>query len=194
MTPGEVEAYRQDIEVNKETTDSTASSLIACRQVSVMGSAVPRPIKSFTWVDIFPIFDCALVSRSRYTAVRRAFLLSWCARSLEWAMKLPRQFRCARRLPALPSTSHALTLSFFDVRPSHCPSLLVAETSLVSAFLLVCCPYGPLRRCDRTGLAKTGSGKTLSFLWPMFMHILDQPQVRIISAELWAKLSADIVG
>jgi ATP-dependent RNA helicase DDX42 len=27
------------------------------------------------------------------------------------------------------------------------------------------------------GLAKTGSGKTMSFVWPMIIHILDQPRV-----------------
>jgi ATP-dependent RNA helicase DDX42 len=26
-------------------------------------------------------------------------------------------------------------------------------------------------------LAQTGSGKTFSFIWPMMIHILDQPQV-----------------
>lgn len=31
---------------------------------------------------------------------------------------------------------------------------------------------------DLIGLAKTGSGKTLSFLWPMMVHILDQPQMQ----------------
>lgn len=28
---------------------------------------------------------------------------------------------------------------------------------------------------DLIGLAKTGSGKTLSFVWPMLVHVLDQP-------------------
>jgi ATP-dependent RNA helicase DDX42 len=32
---------------------------------------------------------------------------------------------------------------------------------------------------DMIGLAKTGSGKTLSFIWPMIVHILDQPQMQI---------------
>jgi ATP-dependent RNA helicase DDX42 len=31
---------------------------------------------------------------------------------------------------------------------------------------------------DIIGLAKTGSGKTLAFLWPMILHILDQPQMK----------------
>jgi ATP-dependent RNA helicase DDX42 len=31
---------------------------------------------------------------------------------------------------------------------------------------------------DIIGLAKTGSGKTFSFLWPMLMHVLDQPRMR----------------
>jgi ATP-dependent RNA helicase DDX42 len=31
---------------------------------------------------------------------------------------------------------------------------------------------------DIIGLAKTGSGKTFSFIWPMIMHILDQPHMK----------------
>ena len=30
---------------------------------------------------------------------------------------------------------------------------------------------------DLIGIAKTGSGKTLGFLLPMFRHILDQPEL-----------------
>ncbi len=29
---------------------------------------------------------------------------------------------------------------------------------------------------DVIGLAKTGSGKTAAFLWPMLVHIMDQPR------------------
>lgn len=32
---------------------------------------------------------------------------------------------------------------------------------------------------DLIGLAKTGSGKTFAFVWPMIVHILDQPQMTI---------------
>ena len=32
---------------------------------------------------------------------------------------------------------------------------------------------------DMIGLAKTGSGKTLAFVWPMIVHILDQPQMQL---------------
>ena len=31
---------------------------------------------------------------------------------------------------------------------------------------------------DLIGLAKTGSGKTLAFVWPMIIHVLDQPQMK----------------
>lgn len=31
---------------------------------------------------------------------------------------------------------------------------------------------------DLIGLAKTGSGKTLAFIWPIIVHILDQPQMK----------------
>jgi len=30
---------------------------------------------------------------------------------------------------------------------------------------------------DLIGLAKTGSGKTMSYLWPMIIHVMDQPQM-----------------
>ena len=30
---------------------------------------------------------------------------------------------------------------------------------------------------DMIGLARTGSGKTLAYIWPMLMHVLDQPQM-----------------
>jgi len=30
---------------------------------------------------------------------------------------------------------------------------------------------------DMIGLARTGSGKTLSYVWPMLIHVLDQPQM-----------------
>ena len=30
---------------------------------------------------------------------------------------------------------------------------------------------------DMIGLARTGSGKTLAYVWPMLMHVLDQPQM-----------------
>lgn len=29
---------------------------------------------------------------------------------------------------------------------------------------------------DVIGIAKTGSGKTAAFLWPMLVHIMDQPR------------------
>lgn len=29
-----------------------------------------------------------------------------------------------------------------------------------------------------TGIAKTGSGKTLAFIWPMLIHIIDQPELK----------------
>jgi ATP-dependent RNA helicase DDX42 len=32
---------------------------------------------------------------------------------------------------------------------------------------------------DLIGLAKTGSGKTLAYVWPMIVHILDQPQMQV---------------
>lgn len=32
---------------------------------------------------------------------------------------------------------------------------------------------------DLLALAKTGSGKTLAYVWPMLIHILDQPQMKI---------------
>lgn len=28
------------------------------------------------------------------------------------------------------------------------------------------------------GIAKTGSGKTLAFIWPMLVHIIDQPELK----------------
>jgi CRISPR/Cas system-associated endonuclease/helicase Cas3 len=31
---------------------------------------------------------------------------------------------------------------------------------------------------DLIGIAKTGSGKTAAFLWPMLVHIMDQPQLK----------------
>ena len=46
----------------------------------------------------------------------------------------------------------------------------------LSVFSCVCCV------CighDVIGLAKTGSGKTFSFLWPMLTHITDQPQMQL---------------
>jgi superfamily II DNA/RNA helicase len=30
---------------------------------------------------------------------------------------------------------------------------------------------------DIIGIAKTGSGKTAAFVWPMLVHIMDQPEV-----------------
>ena len=30
---------------------------------------------------------------------------------------------------------------------------------------------------DVIGIAKTGSGKTAAFLWPMLLHIVDQPRL-----------------
>jgi superfamily II DNA/RNA helicase len=30
---------------------------------------------------------------------------------------------------------------------------------------------------DVIGIAKTGSGKTAAFLWPMLVHIMDQPRL-----------------
>src|SRR5699024_8234800 len=31
---------------------------------------------------------------------------------------------------------------------------------------------------DLIGIAKTGSGKTAAFIWPLLVHILDQPQLK----------------
>ena len=31
---------------------------------------------------------------------------------------------------------------------------------------------------DILGIAKTGSGKTAAFLWPMLVHIMDQPEMQ----------------
>ena len=31
---------------------------------------------------------------------------------------------------------------------------------------------------DVIGIAQTGSGKTAAFLWPMLIHIMDQPELR----------------
>mmetsp|Transcript_15877 Transcript_15877/g.23910 ORF Transcript_15877/g.23910 Transcript_15877/m.23910 type:complete len:785 (-) Transcript_15877:35-2389(-) len=42
---------------------------------------------------------------------------------------------------------------------------------------------------DIIGLAKTGSGKTLSFLWPMIIHILDQPQMELGDGPIGLVLS-----
>jgi ATP-dependent RNA helicase DDX42 len=28
------------------------------------------------------------------------------------------------------------------------------------------------------GIAKTGSGKTLSFVWPIIVHVMDQPHLK----------------
>lgn len=30
---------------------------------------------------------------------------------------------------------------------------------------------------DIVGVAKTGSGKTLAYVWPLIIHILDQPEL-----------------
>ena len=31
---------------------------------------------------------------------------------------------------------------------------------------------------DIIGIAKTGSGKTAAFVWPMLIHIMDQPELK----------------
>ena len=31
---------------------------------------------------------------------------------------------------------------------------------------------------DIIGIAKTGSGKTVAFLWPLLVHIIDQPELK----------------
>lgn len=31
---------------------------------------------------------------------------------------------------------------------------------------------------DIIGIAKTGSGKTAAFVWPMLTHIIDQPELQ----------------
>lgn len=36
---------------------------------------------------------------------------------------------------------------------------------------------------DIIGIAKTGSGKTASFLWPALVHIMDQVIIRILSSK-----------
>lgn len=37
----------------------------------------------------------------------------------------------------------------------------------------------PVALCGRDiiGIAKTGSGKTAAFVWPMLVHIMDQPEL-----------------
>ena len=37
---------------------------------------------------------------------------------------------------------------------------------------------------DLIGIAKTGSGKTAAYLWPMIVHIMDQPQLRKLDGPI----------
>ena len=40
---------------------------------------------------------------------------------------------------------------------------------------------------DIIGIAKTGSGKTAAFLWPMLIHIMDQVRVSCADPESFAR-------
>lgn len=42
---------------------------------------------------------------------------------------------------------------------------------------------------DVIGIAKTGSGKTLGFLLPMFRHILDQPPLKEMDGPIGTFIS-----
>lgn len=47
----------------------------------------------------------------------------------------------------------------------------------------ICWPNLPKLNCrtlsiPSTGIAKTGSGKTVAFLWPMLIHIMDQKELQ----------------
>jgi ATP-dependent RNA helicase DDX42 len=33
---------------------------------------------------------------------------------------------------------------------------------------------------DIIGIAQTGSGKTAAFLWPLLVHIMDQPELKYV--------------
>jgi ATP-dependent RNA helicase DDX42 len=52
---------------------------------------------------------------------------------------------------------------------------LVRESIMVSL-----CQAIPIALSGRDviGIAKTGSGKTVAYMWPMLVHIMDQPEIK----------------
>jgi ATP-dependent RNA helicase DDX46/PRP5 len=47
---------------------------------------------------------------------------------------------------------------------------------------------------DMIGIAKTGSGKTIAFLLPMFRHILDQPALEDMDGPIGMPLKTQLLS
>lgn len=46
---------------------------------------------------------------------------------------------------------------------------------------------------DMIGIAKTGSGKTATFLWPLFIHIMDQVPSYCLFTSLFRKYTSSMI-
>ena len=81
----------------------------------------------------------------------------------------------SRPSPPKPVTSFA-HFGFDDVLMKSIRKSEFSQPSSIQAMAIPTLLSGR----DVIGIAETGSGKTAAFLWPLLVHVMDQPELRYL--------------
>lgn len=74
-----------------------------------------------------------------------------------------------------------------------CKELKKAGFTKPTAIQSVCWPIA-LAGMDVIAIAQTGSGKTLGFLMPLFVHIADQPLIKVLFLKRFFKVKKRLLN